>query len=50
VFCVIGDRLRLDWLYDRIVDLPRADRWDALARNATEIAVRIFIARYRCLQ
>jgi len=34
VFCVIGDRLRLDWLYDRIVDLPRADRWDALARNA----------------
>jgi glutamate dehydrogenase len=34
VFCVIGDRLRLDWLYDRIVALPRADRWDALARNA----------------
>ena len=34
VFCVIGDRLRLDWLYDRIVELPRADRWDALARNA----------------
>ncbi|MDQ1512053.1 MAG: glutamate dehydrogenase, partial [Actinomycetota bacterium] len=34
VFCVIGDRLRLDWLYDRIVGLPRADRWEALARNA----------------
>jgi len=34
VFCVIGDRLRVDWLYDRIVDLPRADRWEALARNA----------------
>jgi glutamate dehydrogenase len=34
VYCVIGDRLRLDWLYDRIVDLPRVDRWDALARNA----------------
>ncbi len=33
-FCVIGDRLRIDWLYDRIVELPRADRWDALARNA----------------
>ncbi|MDQ1479144.1 MAG: glutamate dehydrogenase, partial [Actinomycetota bacterium] len=34
VFCVIGDRLRLDWLYDRIVELPRTDRWEALARNA----------------
>ncbi len=34
VYCVIGDRLRLDWLYDRIVELPRGDRWDALARNA----------------
>jgi glutamate dehydrogenase len=34
VFCVIGGRLRIDWLYDRIVDLPRADRWEALARNA----------------
>ena len=31
---VVGDRLRLDWLHDRIVELPRADRWDALARNA----------------
>ena len=34
IFCVIGDRLRLDWLWDRIVELPRADRWDGLARNA----------------
>jgi glutamate dehydrogenase len=34
VYCVIGDRLRLDWLYDRIVELSRADRWEALARNA----------------
>jgi len=33
-FAIVGDRLRLDWLRDRIVDLPRADRWDALARNA----------------
>jgi glutamate dehydrogenase len=33
-FAVVGDRLRLDWLHDRIVELPRADRWDALARNA----------------
>ena len=31
---VVGDRLRLDWLRDRIVELPRDDRWDALARNA----------------
>jgi glutamate dehydrogenase len=30
----VGDRLRLDWLIDRIVELPRDDRWDALARNA----------------
>ena len=34
VYAIIGDRLRLDWLHDRIVELPRADRWDALARNA----------------
>ena len=34
VYDVVGDRLRLDWLDDRIVELPRADRWDALARNA----------------
>ena len=34
MFAVVGDRLRLDWLHDRIVELPRADRWDALARNA----------------
>ncbi|HEY5170166.1 MAG TPA: hypothetical protein VIK54_00405, partial [Acidimicrobiia bacterium] len=30
----VGDSLRLEWLADRIVELPRADRWDALARNA----------------
>ena len=34
IYAIIGDRLRLDWLRDRIVELPRADRWDALARNA----------------
>ena len=33
IYAIIGDRLRLDWLHDRIVDLPRSDRWDALARN-----------------
>ncbi|HWS45587.1 MAG TPA: NAD-glutamate dehydrogenase domain-containing protein, partial [Acidimicrobiia bacterium] len=30
----VADRLRLGWIEDRIVELPRADRWDALARNA----------------
>ncbi len=30
----VGEKLRFDWLGDRIVELPRADRWDALARNA----------------
>jgi glutamate dehydrogenase len=34
VYAVVGDRLRLDWLHDRIVELPRSERWDALARNA----------------
>ncbi|HEV7525834.1 MAG TPA: NAD-glutamate dehydrogenase domain-containing protein, partial [Acidimicrobiia bacterium] len=29
-----GDKLRFEWLGDRIVELPRTDRWDALARNA----------------
>ncbi len=30
----VGEQLRFEWLGDRIVDLPRTDRWDALARNA----------------
>ncbi len=30
----IGSRLELNWLRDRIVDLPRANRWQALARTA----------------
>jgi glutamate dehydrogenase len=30
----VGEKLRFEWLGDRIVELPRADRWDALARNA----------------
>jgi glutamate dehydrogenase len=35
MWCAIGDRLRLDWLRDRILDdLPRQDRWQALARSA----------------
>jgi glutamate dehydrogenase len=35
MWCAAGDRLRLDWLRDRILDdLPRDDRWHALARSA----------------
>ena len=34
VYCLAGERLQLDWLRDRIVELPRADRWQALARIA----------------
>ena len=30
----LGDRLQLHWLRDRIVALPRDDRWGALARAA----------------
>jgi glutamate dehydrogenase len=30
----IGSRLELNWLRDRIIELPRANRWQALARAA----------------
>jgi glutamate dehydrogenase len=30
----LGSMLGLDWLRDRILELPRADRWQALARAA----------------
>jgi glutamate dehydrogenase len=30
----IGARLELNWLRDRIIELPRANRWQALARSA----------------
>jgi glutamate dehydrogenase len=30
----VGGRLELDWLRDRILELPRANRWQALARAA----------------
>jgi glutamate dehydrogenase len=30
----LGSRLSLDWLRDRIFELPRNDRWEALARAA----------------
>jgi glutamate dehydrogenase len=34
VYFGIGSRLGLDWLRDRILELPRDDRWQALARAA----------------
>jgi glutamate dehydrogenase len=34
VYFGIGEELGLDWLRDRILELPRADRWQALARSA----------------
>jgi glutamate dehydrogenase len=30
----VGSRLQLNWLRDRILELPRANRWQALARAA----------------
>src|SRR6202012_5053435 len=34
VYFAISARLGLDWLRDRILDLPRTDRWQSLARAA----------------
>ncbi len=34
VYFGLGARLGLDWLRDRILELPRNDRWQALARAA----------------
>jgi glutamate dehydrogenase len=34
VYFRLGSRLELNWLRDRIIDLPRANRWQALARAA----------------
>ena len=35
IHTAVGARLGLDWVRDRVIeDLPRSDRWDALARNA----------------
>jgi glutamate dehydrogenase len=33
-YFALGSKLGLDWLRDRILELPRADRWQALARAA----------------
>jgi glutamate dehydrogenase len=34
VYFALGERLELHWLRDRIVDLPRETRWEAMARAA----------------
>jgi glutamate dehydrogenase len=34
VYFRLGGRLQLNWLRDRIAELPRANRWQALARSA----------------
>jgi glutamate dehydrogenase len=34
VYFGIAERLALDWLRDRVLELPRSDRWQALARSA----------------
>jgi len=33
-YFALGSRLELNWLRDRILELPRANRWQALARAA----------------
>ena len=33
-YFTLGAELGLDWLRDRILELPRADRWQALSRAA----------------
>jgi glutamate dehydrogenase len=34
IYFGLGSRLELNWLRDRIIELPRANRWQALARAA----------------
>ena len=34
LYFLVGGRLQLHWLRDRIASLPRADRWQAMARAA----------------
>ena len=34
VYFRLGSRIELNWLRDRIIDLPRTDLWEALARAA----------------
>jgi len=34
IYFRLGSRLELNWLHDRIIELPRGNRWQALARAA----------------
>ena len=34
VYATVGDHLQLDWLRDRMGELPRVDRWQSLSRLA----------------
>ena len=34
IYFRLGSRIELNWLRDRIIDLPRTNRWQALARAA----------------
>ena len=34
VYYTLDEYLKLDWLRDRILELPRDDRWQSLARAA----------------
>jgi glutamate dehydrogenase len=33
-YFALGEQLELDWLYERVIALPRGNRWQALARAA----------------
>jgi glutamate dehydrogenase len=44
----LGGRLELNWLRDRIVDLPRANRWQALARAALREDLLLLHRRLAC--
>jgi glutamate dehydrogenase len=44
----LADRLELNWLRDRIVELPRANRWQALARAALREDLLMLHRRLAC--
>jgi glutamate dehydrogenase len=44
----LGARLELNWLRDRIVELPRANRWQALARAALREDLLMLHRRLAC--
>ena len=44
-FFAIGARLKLNWLRDRIIELPRDNRWQALARAALRDDLNTLVPR-----